>query len=629
MDGGGDPIQWGTIFDGAAPLRLLYSLQILVRHLAALRSVQSEGAGANSSSSSSAGSVGDSSEGSDVPPVDLSAPWCAAFVQLGGARHLYSTLLNIDLEGVLGPRAPRLYREAARLLVGVVSALLLGSGGVGGAGERLQLSACAPEASGEGKGEAADGGRRPLAARLLQLLGHVAAHTLERRRGQQQQMDGGDAAALGAGVDVTAAASPSVDATGGHMTGSEGSGAEEDEDGEDGGASPPPPPLVRSPTVVSTVVIIPPPAGGGSGGSPDEAAAPYLSIARCVMDLLPPLLLPSADNRGAPSPSPALDHFLRLAGGDATLAMVLLAPPSPLIRTVVGEGLQRLWRAEEESGGGRLAQWLQCYLLRRLPSVLCYPDACEMYFSSLLTLLKSPPEGSAARPLLCTDPACCGRGYESTGAHSSVKGGDNGGERGVLRALANLLASHPIVEVGSEEADVKDTVLTSLLAVLEAALAGRPPDLVEWAAWGEGDGSSPVAATAPHALTNSSSGGGGSSSSSGGSGSVDASAPPGAVSGIAVIDGVSTGGGANGERHDDAASGGCGGGGGGTGISITGLAACWGSSAPSSSEGRHGAAAATPSARPPPVAFPTTGGGGGDGLSVKLVPYAVPATTAG
>ena len=87
-------VDWDALLDPSAPLKLLYSLQILAKHLDGLEAPTRSAIEASDVGTPGAAAVA----GADAA---LNSEWARAFVRLGGVSHLASVILKVDLNALL------------------------------------------------------------------------------------------------------------------------------------------------------------------------------------------------------------------------------------------------------------------------------------------------------------------------------------------------------------------------------------------------------------------------------------------------------------------------------------------------------------------------------------------------
>lgn len=89
-------IDWVSLLDPSAPLKLLYSLQILTKHLDSIESPACDVAEAAANSTSVSVAVAGAA-------AVLQSEWSQAFIAHGGVAHLASAILSVDLNALLPP----------------------------------------------------------------------------------------------------------------------------------------------------------------------------------------------------------------------------------------------------------------------------------------------------------------------------------------------------------------------------------------------------------------------------------------------------------------------------------------------------------------------------------------------
>ena len=417
---------WEEVLDARAPLKLLYALQILDKHMDSLEGSTDDGAAA------AGGATG-----------ELAAPWTRAFVAAGGLAHLHSVLMRVNLRELLGAGTGALMKECARLLVTIYARFVVGNAGA--LRDYTVAGAATPAFAAE---------RGPLTRRILTLLSFATTAGLPREGGsgggEEEGAAGGAAAPGGADAGAGGAAGVSAAARGMDTVGvEEGLGlhtmfGDEDDEWE------------AAPTTTTA----------GKGGKDDAAAKANATEVALVKDVL---LLLSAVMVGAPEHvtyaadgsvsvsgtaagaagagaisvhADAATALYSFPGVHAILLLALMAPKDATLRAAVADALRALAMAGGGDGKTTPAAFMLHALLTHVDAAYAFPDTCAEFFGMLAAVLA----GTSPLPV---------------------------DEAGALAALGGMLRAHPIVEVGTEKRDVVDGVLCGLLALLRALVAGR------------------------------------------------------------------------------------------------------------------------------------------------------------
>jgi len=506
--------EWSAVFDGAAPLKLLYSLQITAHLLDKLRAQEAtalgitlpepdaeggEGGGASESKGTDAGKgAGKPPAPGDASSLEMRTEWARAFVRTGALAHLHNLVMTVDLGQLLAPGVAPLVKQCACLLVQTYTRF------VAAFGPALRKFTAAP---GEGAAVVFQVDRPALVNRLVTLLSFATTTGITRGRAGGAAAAGGATAAADdmPPAPTTLSKTVSAQSTGsggprlGRTRSSQSSGggvgpqrrgalsrsnsntsasggvggttntrnpanwysADLDDDGF-GLAS-----FFNTPEDAALLGLgggggAAGGAGGGGDGDARAGTGPETAIVDDVLRLLaaalvgPDVVTPLSGGVGsgevaakaivhpaavalAPHAA-AISALTSFVSVDRVLLLALVAPRDKAVRSAVASGLQQLVAVAGTNSS--LAQFLVSHFLAHVDAPYAYPDTCAEFYGLLAGLITP----SVTLP---------------------------GDTRALVTRLSTLIRTHPIVEVGSGEKDVRDTVLAGLLRVLRAVLAGR------------------------------------------------------------------------------------------------------------------------------------------------------------
>jgi hypothetical protein len=243
----------------------------------------------------------------------------------------------------------------------------------------------------------------------------------------------------------------------------------------------------------------------GATDGEDDSDAPEAAALRNACELLTVLLLatsvPTAGvaTAAASTPPPA-PRALHAAAFDALrsypsvgqlLAAALVLPRNAAIRRGVGWALVRLTGAADRvaaasaSAPGAAVSPLTALVVQSLFAhygciYLAPPLHSDLYAEALTMLTHQPPQ---PQPTAATGTHIDGDAAASAVVDSGTAAAGDADARvaallpqpdAVMASLAASLASHPVVELGSDEADARDTLLCTLLTLARLVAALRP-----------------------------------------------------------------------------------------------------------------------------------------------------------